>query len=128
MRVEQREGTAIRSFRDLIVWQKAIELARETYLATANYPREETYGLTSQMRRAAVSVASNIAEGQARETRGEFIQFLGHARGSLAELETQTILSAQLEFLVPDSEVRLMNSISEVGRLLSGLRNSLKQP
>ncbi len=77
------------SYRDLIVWQKAIAMVTDIYRATQNFPRQETYGLTSQIRRSAVSVASNIAEGQGRLSRREFRQFLGVARGSLVEMETQ---------------------------------------
>src|SRR6478752_8675219 len=90
---------AVRSFQDLIAWQRSLDLAEHVYQATRAFPKEEIYGLTSQMRRAAVSIASNIAEGHARQTRGEYIQFLGIARGSLAELETQTILAARLDML-----------------------------
>jgi len=79
----------IRDYKNLLVWQKGITLAKEVYKLTSTFPSEEKFGLISQMRRAAVSVPSNIAEGQARNTRGEFIQFLSHAEGSLAELDTQ---------------------------------------
>ena len=115
----------IRNFRDLVAWQKAIVLAREVYQVTRSLPKEEVYGLTSQMRRAAVSIASNIAEGQARQSRGEFLQSIGHTRGSLAELETQSILAAELGFLDVNSQEPLTNLIAEVGRLLNGLRSSL---
>jgi four helix bundle protein len=103
-------------------------LAELVSAATTSFPKSEIYGLTSQMRRASVSVASNIAEGQARATRGEMLQFLGHARGSLAELETQTTLSARIGLLPTEMESRLQESIAEVGRLLSGLRKSLMPP
>jgi four helix bundle protein len=116
----------IRSYQDLIAWQKAMKLAEEIYRATSDFPKEETFGLKVQMRRAAVSVASNIAEGHARSTAGEFVQFLGHAKGSLAELETQTILSHRLELLGDDFHTQLADAIAEVGRLLNGLRNSLR--
>src|SRR5580704_883837 len=94
-------SSTVRSYRDLIVWQKSLELAEAVYTATKSFPKEEIYGLTSQMRRAAVSVASNIAEGHSRQTRGEFLQFLGMSRGSLAELQTQAILAARLDLLTP---------------------------
>ena len=87
MATQGKTGT-IKSYEDLIVWQKALDLAEEIYRATRQFPKDELYGLTSQMRRAAVSIASNIAEGHERNSRGEFLQFIGHARGSLAELET----------------------------------------
>jgi four helix bundle protein len=126
MEPPKSNGAKVRSYRDLVVWQKAMALAIAVYRATGHFPKDELYGLTSQMRRAAVSVASNIAEGQARHSRREFLLFLSHARGSLAELETQSVLAARLEFLSPESEQSLADRIAEVGRLLSGLRRSLK--
>jgi four helix bundle protein len=84
-----------RSYRDLVVWQKSMQLVTDIYRITKAFPKEEIYGLTSQIRRAAVSIPSNIAEGQGRRTSSEFHQFLGHARGSIMELETQ-ILIAQI--------------------------------
>src|SRR5678816_2669002 len=92
-----------RSYKDLVVWQKGIALAKLVYQLTNRFPREEKFGLVSQMRRAAVSVPSNIAEGQARHTTGEFIQFISHAEGSVAELDTQLILSIEVEFAKADS-------------------------
>ena len=87
-----------KGYKDLLVWQNGIELVKEVYKLTRPYPSEEKFGLVSQMRRAAVSIPSNIAEGQARHTTKEFIQFLSHAEGSLAELETQIIVSMGLGF------------------------------
>ncbi len=87
------------SYKELIVWQKAKALAVAIYQATEKFPKSERYGLTGQLRRAAVSVASNIAEGQGRNTTGEFLQFLDHARGSLLELQTQLDISLELKFL-----------------------------
>ncbi|MBI3838977.1 MAG: four helix bundle protein [Planctomycetia bacterium] len=116
----------VRSYRDLVVWQRAMTLAEGVYAATRKFPKEEIYGLTSQMRRAAVSVASNIAEGQARPGRGELLQFLGYAAGSLAELGTQVTLAARFDLFAPGIEQSLTDLIAEVGRLLNGLRNSLK--
>jgi four helix bundle protein len=87
-----------RSYKDLVVWQEGIALAKLVYQLTKNFPSEEKFGLLAQMRRAAVSIPSNIAEGQARHTTGEFIQFISHAEGSLAELDTQLILSIELKF------------------------------
>ena len=111
------------SFRDLLVWQKAMTLVTQVYGATRSFPREELYGLTSQIRRAAVSVPSNIAEGQARPTRGEFRQFLGHAKGYLAELETQLLIAENLGFFREPNN--LSSQVAEVGRMLSGLMTSL---
>jgi four helix bundle protein len=103
-----------------------MRLAEDVYQATRTFPKEEIYGLTSQMRRAAVSVASNIAEGQGRHGRGELLQFLGVARGSLAELGTQVLLAARLGLFAPGVEQSLSELLAEVGRLLNALRNSLK--
>lgn len=99
-------------------------LVTEIYRATATFPKEEMYGLSSQIRRAAVSIPSNIAEGQARPTRGEFRQFLGHARGSMAELETQLLIAENLNYL--NNSEQLFHQAAEVARLLNGLINSLK--
>jgi len=112
-----------RDYRDLMVWQKAMEMVTEIYRMTQAFPREEIYGLTSQIRRAAVSIPSNIAEGQGRLTRGEFRQFLGHAKGSLGELETQILIAQNLGYIQDPSP--LLNRVSDVARLLNGLLNSL---
>lgn len=112
-----------KDFRELIVWQKAMNMVTEIYRATQAFPSEERFGLTSQLRRAAVSVPSNIAEGQGRLTKGEFRQFLGNAKGSLAEVETQLMISRNLGYLSdPD---RLLEQTAEVARLLNGLLRSL---
>jgi four helix bundle protein len=114
------------SYRDLIVWQKAIAMVTEVYRSTHCFPREETYGLTSQLRRAAVSVASNIAEGQGRLSRREFRQFLGQARGSLIEMETQVVIAGNLGYLAPETSKLLMDRSGEVSRLLHRLIESLQ--
>jgi four helix bundle protein len=111
------------NFRDLLVWQKALSLVTEIYRTTKEFPPEERCGLTSQIRRAAVSIPSNIAEGQARLACGEFRQFLGHAKGSLAELETQLLIAENLGYLRQRQD--LCARIAEVGRMLSGLLASL---
>ncbi len=117
----------VESYRELVVWQKSIELAERIYAVSKRFPKEESYGLTSQMRRAAVSVPSNIAEGAAREGTGEFLQFLSTARGSLAELETQLVLAERLGYL-PTAQVRELEKMcDEISRMLSGLRKSLKK-
>jgi len=116
---------AVESFQDLFVWQRAIELSLAVYKLTAQFPREEIYGLTSQIRRASVSVASNIAEGQGRKSRGEFLQFLGNARGSNFEVQTQLVLAGKLGYGTADL-VREGESLSiETGKMLNGLMNSL---
>ena len=117
--------TGVRSYRDLVVWQKAMTLVTEVYRYTEAFPRTELYGLTSQLRRAAVSVPSNIAEGQGRSSTGEFKQFLGHARGSLLEVETQLEIAYRLKYLSEENCAILTRECSEVGRVLNGLMTSL---
>jgi four helix bundle protein len=116
----------VQSYRELIAWQKAMDFTAEVYRATRSFPKEELYGVTSQLRRASVSIPSNIAEGQGRQTTGEFRQFLGHARGSLLETETQILLSERLEYLDHRTAESLLNQAAEVGRILNGLMSSLK--
>ncbi len=116
-----------RSYRDLVAWTKAMELISEVYRATQAFPKEEAYGLTSQLRRAAVSVASNIAEGQGRLSKGEFHQFLGHARGSLMEVETQVLIALNLGYLSRSEADRLLSKSAEAGRVLNGLIASMSR-
>ena len=113
-------------YKQLTVWQKAMALVKDVYEITASFPKQEQFGLVSQLRRAAVSIPSNIAEGQGRMSSGEFIQFLGIARGSLHEVETQLIVACDLGFLKKADLERLGTSVQEVGRLLNGLIRSLK--
>ena len=115
-----------KDYRDLIVWQKAFRLAATIYKETALFPAEEKYGITSQMRRASVSVPSNIAEGEGRDSKGDFRHHLSIALGSLRELETQILLSVELGYLKPTSVDGMMALADEVGRLIRGLSNSLK--
>ena len=115
------------SYRDLRVWQQGMDLAEEVYLATAGFPKQEMYGLTSQLRRSAVSIPSNIAEGKGRNTDRDFLNFLFHARGSLMELETQIMLSARLRFLSQQQADALLNATTKVARSLAGLINSLRE-
>jgi four helix bundle protein len=115
----------IRNYKHLIVWQKAVELVTDIYRATSSFPASELYGLVSQLRRSAVSIPSNVAEGQGRATKGEFLQFLGHARGSLCELETQIIIAGKLGYISTETEGRLSSEITEVARILNGLLTSL---
>ena len=116
-----------RSYRDLLVWQKAKALAVQIYQDTEQFPRNETYGLTSQIRRAAVSVASNIAEGQGRLTLGEFQHFLGQARGSLLELDTQIAIALDLTYLKPDRYETLDREIYQILGLINRLIESLRK-
>jgi four helix bundle protein len=116
----------VRSYRELVVWQKAVDLVTEVYSMTKDFPRDEVYGLTSQLRRSAVSIPSNVAEGQGRATKGEFIQFLCHARGSLFELETQLLIAGKLGYITPDVEGSVTSKATEVARILNGLLTSLE--
>ena len=115
----------VQSYRDLVVWKKSMAPVLDVYRLTQSFPRIETYGLTSQLRRAAVSVPSNIAEGQARLSTGEFRQFLGNARGSLMEVETQILIARDLGYLAHDASEHLLAKAAEVGRILNGLLASL---
>jgi four helix bundle protein len=116
-----------RSYRELLVWQKAKALAVLVYHSTDQFPKTETYGLTSQIRRASVSVASNIAEGQGRLTSGEFLHFLGQARGSLLELDTQLAIGVDLTYLKQDAYEGLDHDVYQVLGLLNRLIESLRR-
>jgi four helix bundle protein len=116
------------SFRDLRVWQEAMQLTIAVYKSTANFPRHEVYGLSQQLRRAVVSVPSNIAEGKGQNTDPAFCKFLFHARCSLLEVQTQLMIAQELEYLAKDESSRLLGFAAGVGRSLSGLINSLRQP
>ncbi|MEM8772531.1 MAG: four helix bundle protein [Pseudomonadota bacterium] len=115
------------SYRDLKVWQKAMDLAEVVYEGTRSFPKEETYGLTSQMRRSAVSVPANIAEGYGRDSDGAFVQFLRMSQGSLKELETHAILAGRLGFMTPDTTSLTLERADEIGRMLRGLISSVQQ-
>lgn len=116
-----------KSYRDLVVWQKAMDLVTAIYHITARFPREETYGLTSQLRRASVSIPSNIAEGQGRRGLAEFGHFLCQARGSLMELETQVLIAERLGYVSSSESRNLLQSAAEVGKVLNGLLTSLQR-
>ncbi len=116
----------IKSYQDLEVWQKAMQFVTDCYRVTGEFPKSELYGLTNQMRRAAVSIPSNIAEGQARQYTKEFIQFLAIASGSLAEVETQLLISVRLGYLQEASAGELLESAGSIGRMLRALRKSLE--
>jgi four helix bundle protein len=113
------------SYRDLVAWKKSMALVLNVYRYTQAFPKIETYGLTSQLRRAVISVPSNIAEGQARLSTGEFRQFLGNARGSLMEVETQILIARDLGYLEENQSGSLLSAAAEVGRILNGLLASL---
>jgi four helix bundle protein len=114
------------SYRNLIAWQKAKVLALDIYRCTRAFPKDELYGLTSQMRRAAISVPSNIAEGRGRHSRKEFVQFLYHARGSLLELENQLEIARDLEYLNAVTGAGILRKTEELGRVLNGLINRVQ--
>jgi four helix bundle protein len=116
----------IRSHRDLIVWQKAMDLVVSVYRATESLPKSETYGLTSQIRRAVTSIPANIAEGQGRRLTKEFIYFLANARGSLWELDTHLESATRLGFISADTHQELQSQLDEVGRMLNGLIRSVR--
>ena len=117
----------IKSYKELLVWQKAMKLAVEVYLVSQKFPQSELYGLTSQMRRSAFSVPSNIAEGHARAFLKEYLQFLKIAYGSAAELETQLIITKEIKILDSNSFEVLMSDLNEVQKMLNGLIISLKR-
>jgi four helix bundle protein len=117
----------VRSYRDLVAWKKAIELVTEIYRLTEGFPKGELFGLMSQIRRAAVSIPSNIAEGHARTSRKEFQYFLSNARGSMAELETQIIISHNLGFINEPDLICFLEQVAEVGRIINGLLTALKK-
>jgi four helix bundle protein len=114
-----------RSYKDLVVWQKGIAVAKLVYALTRTFPSAEKFGFVAQMRRAAVSVPSNIAEGQARHTTGGFIQFISHAEGSVAELDTPLILSIELKFCSSGTAEPAFVLIAELRRMLNALRRTL---
>ena len=117
----------IRDYRDLHIWQGAMRLVKAVYSATSTFPSSEIYGLTNQIRRAAVSVPSNIAEGHGRENDGDFKRFLATARGSLAELQTQLILCGELGYLEDEAVATLFRNTEELARMIRGMQKSLAQ-
>ena len=117
----------VKSHQDLIAWQKAISLVTDVYTMTAQFPGHEIYGLTSQLRRASVSIPSNIAEGHGRATPGEFNQFLCQARGSLCEVQTQIVIAHRLAYITQEQEQLLLAKTNELARILSGLITSIQR-
>lgn len=120
-------SNAIRSYRDLLVWQKAIDMVIECYRISDAFPKSELYGITSQFRRAAVSVPTNIAEGRGRRSTSAFLHFLDIAYGSLMEVETILEITSRLSFLNTESYQSFANRTSEIGRMINGLIASLEQ-
>jgi len=124
------EATAerVRSYRDLKVWQRSMELAVDCHLATRKFPRRSSSGLIAQIERAASSVPANIAEGNGRQSRPDYLRHLSIAKGSLLELETHVMLAARLSLVSPDELTRMLSLSGEVGRMLAGLMRKLREP
>lgn len=122
----QTEKPKVRTYRDLQVWQRSYEVCRAVYRATAGFPKSEAYGLSGQLRRAAVSVPSNIAEGMGRRTTAEFIRSLNIAYGSNCEMETQLLLAKDLGYTKASDHKKLAERTAEVERMLTGLMRSLR--
>ena len=117
---------SVRNYRELVVWQKAMDLAEEAYVLTKLLPKDELYGLTNQIRRAAVSIPSNIAEGNSRHTPQDYIRFLGIARGSKAEVETQLEICLRVSYLTKDQTMSAMTLCSEIGKMLNSMIQKLQ--
>lgn len=116
----------VSSYKDLLVWQKGMHLTKEVYLLTGKFPKNELYGIISQMQRAVISIPANIAEGHSRDSTKEYMRFLSIARGSLAELETFLTLSIQLQYCEEKDLEAIFNQCNDISRMLSGLKNKLK--
>jgi four helix bundle protein len=115
------------SYKDLLVWQRAVEMSLAIYKLTSSFPDSERFGLTNQLRRASVSVASNIAEGYGRSTKGEYLQFLGHARGSNFEVQTQLVIAEALKFGTQQSHCTADGLSGEVSKMLVAMMSKLKK-
>jgi four helix bundle protein len=120
------ESSTVKNYRDLIVWQRGIKLAKEVYQLTSKFPQQEIFGITNQLRRASVSIPSNIAEGQGRQYRKEFIQFLYMAVGSVSELDTQFVIAEEVGYLSQSEILPVLQEIGEIRKMLFGLIYSLK--
>ena len=114
------------SYRELVAWQKAMDFVMDVYRTTKTFPRDETYALAGQLRRAAVAVPTNIAEGQARFSPNEFYFFLGRARGSLVEVETQLMIAQNLSYFTPEHGKQLLQEAAELGKILNGLISAIR--
>ena len=125
MRLSLPDSGKVKHYKDLKIWQKGMQVSKAVYQLTSRFPADERFGLTAQMRRAAVSVPSNIAEGQARHGTREFLQFLSHAGGSLAELETQLLLSVDLGYCQVADVSSVAVEIGEMQRMLAAIRRKL---
>lgn len=118
----------ITSYRDLVVWQRSMDLAQGIYALTSEFPKQEEYRLTSQMVRAAISIPANIAEGHMRNTRKDYGNFVGIARGSAAELETFLILTGRMKFAPRETVAAVLKQTEEISRMLNTLRRKLSSP
>jgi four helix bundle protein len=117
---------AVRGFKELIVWQKSMDLIEDVYRLTQTFPKHETYGLSSQMQRAAVSIAANIAEGNGRDSTKEYIHHLAFSLGSLAEVETHLVVAQRLGYAPPRIIAALEARCDEIGKMLRGLQKALR--
>lgn len=119
------ESPKAKHYKELSVWQKAMNLAKSIHLLTETFPAPERYGIVAQMRRAAIAIPSNIAEGQARHGTNDFLHFLSRASGSLAELETQLLLSIDLKFCEPSASEQLISELNEIQKMIAAIRRKL---
>jgi four helix bundle protein len=124
---QEERDIEISSYRDLKVWQKAMAVAEQAYRLTVRFPKDEIYGMTSQIRRAAVSIAANVAEGHGREHSGSFVQFLRVAQGSLKELETHLLLASRIDLALPEEVEPMLAQCDELGRMLRSLIRSVQR-
>jgi len=127
IRGKKKAAAPIKSYRDLGVWQKSRSLVKRIYLLTKTFPKDEAFGLTSQLRRASISVPSNIAEGKSRRATKDYMRFLDIAYGSVAEIETQLFISCDLGYVAEKKIAQLLEDYGEVGRMLNGLISSLER-
>jgi len=118
----------VKNYQDLIVWQKAMDVVVEVYRLTKKFPQGEFYGLTNQIRRAAISIPSNIAEGHTRNSRAEYLNFLSIAQGSRAEVETQMIISVRLGYLTSEETLPTLSLLNEINRIIGTIRQKLNSP
>ena len=125
--VKSKKLGEIKTYKDLLIWQKGIELTKQTYILCKKFPNDELYGLQSQLKRSAVSIPSNIAEGWGRNYTQNFIQFLKIARGSLLELETQIIISKELSFINENEFIKMTNLIVEENKMLNAFIKSVEK-
>jgi four helix bundle protein len=127
MPAPKRASNRVNGYRDLLVWQRAMDLVVEVYRLAETFPRDERYGLVQQVKRAGVSIASNIAEGHGRDHLGDYLRQLSVANGSLMELETQFLIALRMGYLSNEDGDQVLGHASEVGRMLSGLVRALKK-